>query len=192
MAYESEPTRLAARSSRSILVAVALVVIGFGTVMAGLASVHAPTDGSPPASQAGDTHQPGNAQAVVSPSPLVTASPAAWPLAPVGLRASIRCHAVADPRCTAVAQAAANALRALGDPALPPPVTIEVWRTILCASTFDCPPQRLTGRQPAGSVVVGFGAAAADVWINVTDSDGPHAGPLSGSLEAWVIASGPS
>jgi hypothetical protein len=180
MTYESEPTRLAARSSRSILAVVAVVVIGLTATVAGLTSLDRAATGATP--------QPSG----VPGGPVTAAggTPASETTLPPP--AALACHGVDGGRCAAVARAAENAIRALDDPTLPPPSTVDVWADLLCGSTFDCPPQHLVGRRPAGSVVVGFGGAPADVWVNVTEIERPPPIASSGSLEAWVIRSGPS
>jgi hypothetical protein len=93
------------------------------------------------------------------------------------------CPDVAGERCAAVARAA---LTASDDPALPWPSQVDVWASLLCGSDFDCPSDRMTGHQAAGSAVVTAGTVG--LWVNVI---GPAAGSDPTPLEAWVIRSGP-
>ncbi len=180
MTYETEPTRVSARSSRSILAIAMVVAVGIAVAIGGLSSLdHSAVVPTPPAS------------GPAGPSP-VTAGLATGGAPTARLPVALACHGIDGGRCAAVASAAENAIRALDDPTLPPPATIDVWAELLCGSTFDCPPQHRGDRRPAGSVVVGFGGSIADVWVNVTEIERPPPVAPLGSLEAWVIRSGPS
>ena len=180
MTYESEPTRLAARSSRSILAIALVVAIGLAVAVGSLTSLD----------RSAAVATPG-APGPVGTSP-VTAGLASGGASTPQSPAALACHGIDGGRCAAVARAAENAVRALDDPALPPPATVDVWAELLCGSTFDCPPQHLVDRRAAGSVVVGFGGSIADLWVNVTEIERPPPVAPLGSLEAWVIRSGPS
>ena len=106
------------------------------------------------------------------------------------------CHDIADGRCQAIARAA---LTASEDPALPWPSRIDVWASLLCGSAFDCPPDRMTGRNAAGSAVVTAGSVG--LWVNVVEpatGTGTRAGPrglghplgtdrLSASPRAFIL-----
>jgi hypothetical protein len=198
MAYQTEPTRLTARSSRSILAVVVVVAVGIAVAVGGLTSLDRSAAVASPqatgqaagplavASRASSGTPPATPTPTAGPTTASTAAPTAR------LPATMACHGIDGRRCAALARAAETAVRELGDPALPPPASVDVWAVLLCGSTFDCPPQRLVGHRPAGSVVVGFGGSIADVWINVTERERPLTGAASGRLEAWVIRSGPS
>jgi hypothetical protein len=178
--YESEPTRLSARSSRSILAIAMVVAIGIAVAIGGLTSLDH--------SAAVATPQPTGLAGASPVTSGIASGDASTPQPP----AALACHGIDGGRCAAVARAAENAIRALDDPTLPAPETVDVWAALLCGSTFDCPPQRLVDRRPAGSVVVGFGGSVGDLWVNVTEIERPPPVASLGSLEAWVIRSGPS
>ncbi|MEO8572303.1 MAG: hypothetical protein ABI553_11480 [Chloroflexota bacterium] len=115
--------------------------------------------------------------AVASAMPLVAVAPV------------IHCHDVAAHLCSRIAAAAVDAI--VG--AAPGPArTIDVWASLLCGDTFDCPPARLVGRDPAGSAIVALAGSPAQ-RVNVVERgvDRPRA-PVDRPLEAWLIDSGPA
>ncbi|MGH2474341.1 MAG: hypothetical protein ACRDIL_03680 [Candidatus Limnocylindrales bacterium] len=152
MDYRIEPTRLARRSGRAVLIGAAAVVVGLGVVLAVLA-LQRPTVTSTVV-----------AEATVVPAPSPTPLPA------------ITCHDLETVRCSHVAEAA---LGAIDDPTLPTVRGVEVWATLLCGDTLDCPPDRLGERRVAGSAVVGLADDRA-LWVNVTESE-------RGTFDAWVV-----
>jgi hypothetical protein len=98
----------------------------------------------------------------------------------------VTCHDLAADRCRSLAAAA---VAGIDDPGLTAPSSVDVWGSILCGSTFDCPPIHLDGRHPAGSVVVAF-PGSVTLWVNVTeDNRGLGGGPGVRPLEVWVIRS---
>jgi hypothetical protein len=168
MEYRIDPTRIAGRSSRSVLAAAAAVVILAG---AGIAVLIVARPSDAPVALATTPSRPLG----IAPSPLARA---------LALPPAVHCHDVPEVQCTRIAAAAVDAV---ADPALAPATTVDVWATLLCGSTFDCPSYRLADRRPAGSAVVGL-ASSMVLWVNVTE---PEAGSEGGSLDAWVIPSGP-
>ncbi len=156
MDYRIEPTRLGRRSGRAVLISAATVVIGLGVIVAGLAFLR-------PATPA-----PSLAEATIAPTARPTPSPTPRP--------PITCHDLEPARCTEVAEAA---LAAIDDPSLPIVRGVEVWATLVCGDTLDCPPSRLGKRSVAGSAIVGL-ADDVSLWVNVTDAG-------RGMLDAWVV-----
>ena len=172
MDYRIAPTRIPGRSSRSV-VAIAVTV----AVALALGLVVITVDGAPDASSAVTIRSAGPSSA----APVANAAP------------DVRCHDTSAARCTEIAAAAIGAVL---DATLPPPTTsvtsIDVWASLLCGSTFDCPPYHLVDRRPAGSAVVTIGSATV-LWVNVTEivleADRGAALP---KLDAWVIHSRPA
>ena len=151
--------------------------------------------GRPPSEVASVPSATGTAQAAVAASdppgaatlPPATGSARPTPtLAPAvasGPPPHLDCHDVPATRCAAIERAV---IVAVADPVLPYPTKVDIWASLLCSNTFDCPPGRMEDRRPAGSAVVLAGSTW--LWVNVTDALGPS-GP--GTLSAWVIRSGP-
>ena len=177
MEFRVDPTPLSRRRSRRILAATAAIVVGLAVVIEAFAVADRPPSGT--------------ATAIAEPTttPATTTSPTVLPLtptpviAPTGPAPRVVCHAVAAGPCTAIATAA---LGAAVDPSLAWPSEIDVWSSLLCGSVFDCPPDRLSGRRPAGSAVVVAGTIG--LWVNVLE---PAAGNGPAPSDAWVIRSGP-
>jgi hypothetical protein len=168
--YRIAPTRIPGRSGRSVVaIASALaVVVGLGLAILTVTSV-----GSDPDLRV----------AVKSGSPRPIGA------IPVAKRPpDVRCHGIGPGRCTEIAAAAVGAII---DPTLPPATSVEVWASLLCGSTFDCPPYHLADRRPAGSAVVTVGGIV--LWVNVTEIVRPEdRGSQLPTLDAWVIPSGPA
>jgi len=174
--FRIEPTPLSKRRSRRILAATGAIVVAVAIVIGVLAS----GDARPIATVASATATPASPAAR---SPSAPPLPSASAVARTGPAPRVVCHDVSAKRCTAISQAA---LKVADDPALPWPTRIDVWDSLLCGSTFDCPPDRLTGRQVAGSAIV-LGETVG-VWVNVVE---PAGGTDSATFDAWVIRSGP-
>jgi hypothetical protein len=180
--YELAPSPVARRSSRSAVVAVALAGLVLG--------------GAVVAAVVGDVTGPGPIGVSVARGPAVppTSAVATAPEATPGpvtavLPLWVTCHDLAAQRCQRLAQAVVSGI---DDPTLSAPSSVEVWGSIACGSDFDCPPFRLDGRHPAGSVVVAF-SGAVTLWVNVTELDRVGAGgPIARPLEVWVIRSQPT
>lgn len=171
MAYRIAPTRIPGRSGRSVVVMAVTVAVAFGLGLAFLT-----VDRGPDASIAVT-----NRSAEPSGStPVATAAP------------DVRCHGIGAARCTEVATAAVGAIV---DPTLPPAAavtSIDVWASLLCSSTFDCPPYHMADRRPAGSAVLTTGSGTV-LWVNVTEIVlEPDRGSPLPKLDAWVIPSGPA
>ena len=173
MEFRVEPTQLSRRRSRRILATTVVVVLGLVVVIGAVT-----LDAEKPGSAVVPTIVPA---AIVSVT--ATPMPSATALARTGPAPRVVCHDVAGERCAAVARAA---LAASVDPALPYPSQVDVWASLLCGSDFDCPSDRMTGHQAAGSAVVTAGTVG--LWVNVI---GPAAGGDPAPFEAWVIRSGP-
>jgi hypothetical protein len=172
--YRTDPTRIAGGSSRSVLTVALTVAIALGVGIVALSvggtserHVADTTAGAPPSDDA-----PGPLAGVATPSP------------------TVHCHDVPNRRCVRVAAAAVGAIL---DPTLRPARTVDVWASLLCGSTFDCPPYHLADREPLGSAVVGL-AGSTVLWVNVSEIvvAGADRGAPEPQLDAWVIPSGPS
>lgn len=173
--YQVDPTPLTHRRSRRILVATATLAIGTAVLVGGLALAGRAPSGNAP--------MPPIA-AAPSVEPLVSAAHADTPtptIAP-GPPPRLTCHGVPGARCADILRAV---LIAVADPPIPHPTEVDIWASLLCGDSFDCPPGRIDDRRPAGSAVVTAGSIW--LWVNVTDALGAS-GP--GTLSAWVIRSG--
>ncbi|HET7169656.1 MAG TPA: hypothetical protein VFI69_10685 [Candidatus Limnocylindrales bacterium] len=90
----------------------------------------------------------------------------------------VLCHELAGSRCD---QVAAAALGAVGGSMFGPIRSVDVWGSLLCGDTIDCPNGRLAFARVAGSAVIGL-ADGGTVWVNVTELG-------RGSFDAWVVRS---
>jgi hypothetical protein len=180
--YELAPSPVARRSSRSaVLVAGLAGLILGGAVVAAIAGG---LSGPRPAPIAEATTRA--AHAAASPGPSAVADDASPTHPAIVLPLWVTCHDLAAERCRSLAAAA---VAGIDDPALTAPSSVEVWGSILCGSTFDCPPTHLDGHHSAGSVVVAF-PGTVTLWVNVTEADrGLGGGPGVRPLEVWVIPS---
>ncbi len=176
MEFRVEPTPLSRRRSRRILAATAIVAIALVAVIGAVT-----LDDARPGVAVATTTQ-GTPPAVIA-TPTATPLPTATALARTGPAPRVVCHDVAGGRCAEVARAA---LAVAADPSLPWPSQVDVWASLLCGSDFDCPSDRMTGHQVAGSAVVTAGTVG--LWVNVIE---PTAGNDPAALEAWVIRSRP-
>ena len=190
MDYRVDPTPLGPRSGSSLLVFAAAAVIGLGIVLLAHAAERRPgpdvaSDGSPARVGGVDATRPvgSGTGGDVAPAPDPGGSIAGR--LPSNSQLRIYCHALPARRCSEIAGVA---LGAVVDPTLPPPATIDVWSSLLCGTVFDCPPERLAGRSPAGSAVIEFTKAIV-IWVNVSDTADGSLGP---GLDAWVIRPGPA
>jgi hypothetical protein len=176
MEYRNDPTRVTGRSGRSVLATALTVAFALGGGIVALS-----VGGGSGARTAGATE---------AGSPALAMPSAIGGAARVAARSpTVRCHDVPSPRCARVAAAAVDAIV---DPTLPPATTVDVWATLLCGSTFDCPPYHLADRLPAGSAVIVL-ASSMVLWVNVTEiilSDTDR-GSVDSRFDAWVIPSGP-
>ena len=182
VAYQVDPTPLTRRRSRRILAATATVAIGTAVVVGGLALGGRPPSGNalvPPIAEASSAEPIASA---ASTAPDAAPSDTPTPTIAPGPPPRLTCHGVPGARCADILRAV---LIAIADPPIPHPTTVDVWASLLCGDSFDCPPGRIDDRQPAGSAVVTAGSIW--LWVNVTDALGTS-GP--GTLSAWVIRSG--
>jgi len=118
------------------------------------AAAGAERDTAPAASRAG---QPAAA--------IVPREPALFPLNIARpLPTAIECNDVAPADCHRIVRAA---LRILPDE-LPDVRGADVWRSLVCGDTFDCPPDFLRDSDPMGSVILAFDGGPG-VAVNVVD-----------------------
>ena len=185
MEYRIDPTPLTRRRSRRVLVVTAGLALSAGVIVTALAVL-----GRPPSEVASVSSATGTAQAAVAgsdgaatPARLARPTPTLAPAVASGPPPHLDCHDVPATRCAAIERAV---IVAVADPVLPYPTKVDIWASLLCSNTFDCPPGRMDDRRPAGSAVVLAGSTW--LWVNVTDALGAT-GP--GTLSAWVIRSGP-
>jgi hypothetical protein len=166
-----DPSPVAGRSSRSVAVVALAIALAIAIGLATLAVV----GGSEPDRSLAST---------------AAATPTAGPSALVRLSSTppaVRCHDVSSGPCSRIAAAAVDAI---GDPGQPAR-TVDVWSTLLCDSTFDCPSYHLADRRPAGSAVVGLSDSAV-LWVNVAEIEADaDRGSQDPTLDAWVVPSGP-
>ena len=157
MTYQLQPTAVRAGHWRLSIAFIALIAVS--VVGAGFASRRPE---APPAVKA-------------------TSSSSAQILA-LSLPDSVACHEVAPPDCVVAARAAVALLAPDGGRI----TAAEVWRSLLCNSTFECPPTLLTPEStPLGSVVLTFDSGPA-AWINVVSK--PQVAPVSSdAVLAWLV-----
>jgi hypothetical protein len=200
MDYEVEPSRLTRRSSASGFAVAALIVIA-------LAGIVVVTNGA--GSGAGEVRPVADAApssvpaALVLPSPSPSPRPAFLPSPyPSGLANTpleLTCHAIGIDQCRIVADAAVAAAR---DPYLPSAATVDVWASLVCGSTLDCPPNQLADLLPLGSATISYRGSEIVLWVNVgevVDRSSPAAAsssPIGSDLppvasiptiDAWVL-----
>jgi hypothetical protein len=178
--YQVDPTPLTHRRSRRILAVTATVAIGIAVLVGGLAIAGRGPSGIVPAAPIAAAS---SAEVFASAVPVATPSDTSTPTIAPGPPPRLACHGVPGARCADILRAV---LIAVADPTIPHPTTVDIWASLLCGSTFDCPPGRMEGQRPAGSAVVV--ACSIWLWVNVTDTLGAS-GP--NTLSAWVIRSGP-
>jgi hypothetical protein len=176
MEFRIDPTPLSRRRSRQILAATAAVVLGMALLVGALTLGNTRPNTAVVPTVATTTP-------VLTARPTATSSPAPTILARTGPPPRVICHDVADQRCQSIARAA---LTASEDPTLPWPTQVEVWASLLCGSTFDCPPGRITAHQTEGSAIVTAGSVG--LWVNVV---GLTTRSGATTLDAWVIRTGP-
>jgi hypothetical protein len=129
------------RGRRSLMRVVAVVAIGLLIVLAAMLTRH--PSGS------------GIARIAQSPAPTAASRP---------IPAAIACHGIDLAACRLAVQAAVATL----DRDLPAVESADVWASLMCGDTFDCPPTRLDGRTaPAGSVIVHLVGGGPAARINV-------------------------
>lgn len=153
MDYRVDPTPIGPRSGTRLVVIAAAVVIALGIVLLALAAEGRPR---PPVAVDGSPARVGSVAGLIpgGPGTLGDVAPAQAPGGSIAGRPAsnsqlrIYCHALPARRCSEIAGVA---LGAVVDPTLPPPATIDVWSSLLCAAVVDCPPDRLAGRSPLGA-----------------------------------------
>jgi hypothetical protein len=185
--YRIDPAPVGRRSSRSVVAIAGLVSVA---LIAGVVALTISGRSGPPV-----------AVATVSAAPLLPASLAAasssgpsavadasLPLASAAAP-QVQCHDVPHDRCGRIATAV---LGVVADPTLGPATTIDIWGSLLCNDSFDCPPARSEGRLPAGSAVVAL-ASSMVLWVNVMQRVADYdRGSTDPELDAWIIPSRPT
>ena len=101
------------------------------------------------------------------------------------LPTAIECHDVDASECHRIVRAA---LRILPDE-IPDVKGADVWRSLICGDTFDCPPDFLKDSSPMGSVILRF-TAEPEVAVNVVDWR--YGTNIRLGLRAWLTRSGPA
>jgi len=102
--------------------------------------------------------------------------------------AELDCHAVPRVECLRIVVAAMTSFAA--DPSLagggPYRVqAIGVWTSLLCSTSFDCPPGALTTDSVAlGSVTLSL-TSGREAWLNVVDQ--PGSAPDAPQARAWIV-----
>jgi len=183
MDYEVEPTRVDRRSKRPALaagVAIALVLL----VAIGLAD-RTPSRAAENAASAATTAEsegargPDATETVRSPD--ITRSSQRLPL--FGAQ-DVTCHGVGRAGCLQMARAAVAAL----DPPRPLIGAIEVWPSLICGDTIDCPLSVLMRIDPLGSAVLHLRGSKSEVWVNVGQDTVTGSSPSAASaIEAWIV-----
>ena len=181
------------RSQRSVIVVV--VVSGLIALTAAITGLWAgeirvgatdPAASSAPqpiaaAAAAGDTDAPGSpAHGSALVPRIVTPSVAR------ALPGQLRCHDVGPRSCERLVRAALRVLPA----DLPAVDGAGVWRSLVCNSTFDCPPAYLQDSPAAGSVILAFADGSPSLAVNVVDWR--YGSGIRLGLRAWIARSAPA
>jgi hypothetical protein len=98
----------------------------------------------------------------------------------------LRCHDVGSRSCERLVRAALRVLPA----DLPDVDGAAVWRSLVCNSTFDCPPGYLQDSPAAGSVILAFADGSPSVAVNVVDWR--YGSGIRLGLRAWIARSAPA
>jgi hypothetical protein len=181
MAFDVTPTPVRRRGPR--IPAIVVLAVGIGIVGTAVATsspgepTTVPASTAPAAAVTRVMPTSGGSATAAKPA----ASPAQFP-STRGARppSNLKCHAVSDAICDAVAMASLAILPADA----PRVVGIDAWASILCGDSLDCPPQRLATSEPLGSAIVTF-ARGPQAWVNVVDPS-PAAEASAGPL-AWIV-----
>jgi len=182
MDYEVEPTRVDRRSKRPALAAgvaiasVVLVAIGLADRTPSRAAENAV---SPAATESDVARDPSATETVRSPD--ITRSSLRLPLF---ASQDVTCHGVGRAGCLQMARAAVAAL----DPPRPLIGAIEVWPSLICGDTIDCPLSVLRRIDPLGSAVLHLRGSQSEVWVNVGQDTVTGPSPsAAAAIEAWII-----
>jgi hypothetical protein len=183
MDYKVEPTRVDRRSKRPALAAgvgiagVLVVAIGLADRIPGRAAENA---SSPATTAESNVSRDPNATETVR-SPDITRSSRRLPLFAAQ---DVTCHGVGRAGCLQMARAAVAAL----DPPRPLIGGIEVWPSLICGDTIDCPLSVLRRIDPLGSAVLHLDGSKIEVWVNVgQDTVSGSTASTAAAIEAWVI-----
>ena len=96
----------------------------------------------------------------------------------------VTCHGVGRAGCLQMARAAVAAL----DPPRPLIGAIEVWPSLICGDTIDCPLSVLRRIDPLGSAVLHLRGSQSEVWVNVGQDTVTGSSPsAAAAIEAWII-----
>ena len=98
----------------------------------------------------------------------------------------LRCHDVGARPCERLVRAALRVLPA----DLPDVERAAVWRSLVCNSTFDCPPAYLQDSPAAGSVILAFVDDSPSVAVNIVDWR--YGSGIRLGLRAWIARSAPA
>ncbi len=99
---------------------------------------------------------------------------------PRPLPRNLTCRDVDRTDCLRIAKAALLALPVDA----PDAVDATVWRSLLCNDSLECPPARLKGSVPLGSVIIGFADGGPRAAVNVVEG---QIGPIRRAPHAWVV-----
>jgi hypothetical protein len=113
-------------------------------------------------------------------APGVASSATAGSTVPRAVPTALTCRDLDVATCRRMAKAA---LLALPDDA-PEAIDATAWRSLLCNSSFDCPPSYIDGAVPLGSVIIRFADRGPRAAINVVEG---RSGPIHRAARAWVV-----
>ncbi|HEX5014464.1 MAG TPA: hypothetical protein VFV72_09935 [Candidatus Limnocylindrales bacterium] len=196
MTYEV-PIVQVSRSARGRRPGLVIGTLGIIVTVAAIARLDSPASGSPPEAATGLTaivdgtaatdpaHAPASTPRPPTP-PVVIREPQLFPLNIARpLPTAIDCHDVAASDCHRIVRAA---LRILPDET-PDVAGADVWRSLVCGDTFDCPPDFLRNSAPMGSVILKFDDEPG-VAVNVVDWQ--YGANVRLGLRAWLTRSVPA
>jgi hypothetical protein len=128
----------------------------------------------------GDSRSAREVAAASNHQPATASSVTAGPILPRAVPVDLTCRDVDQATCRRMAKAA---LLVLPDDA-PEAIDVTVWRSLLCNSSFDCPPSYLDGSAPLGSVIIRFADRGPRAAVNVVAG---RSGSIQRAPRAWVV-----
>ncbi len=183
MAFQVEPEPVGRRGSRAsvaLVGGICLAIVGFA-----LLTRVGTEAGAPPIAAASPDVVARDAAGTVPPTPTPTSSDDPFGVDGLAFRyrpsITIVCNDAGAAVCDRIATAASR--HVIGRSSIR---EIQVWTSLLCRDSSDCPASRIVGKFRLGSAVVSFRSGLPDAWVNVV---GPLPVQERSSLDdvAWII-----
>ncbi len=167
--HQSQNEQLPRRHPKLLAAALALIVLAATTPGIAARLTSNPTPPSPSAA----------AYALATAAERPSEAPGGAHVSASGPR-SVACGKVRQPECGRIVSGIGSLV---GSAALPPIAHVDVYASLLCDSSLDCPPSLLAHVRVLGSAVVSFDGQERQAWVDVVDAgDGRALNP-----EAWIV-----